>query len=542
MWAWIRRKKAIVAGCALMSGVAVGMIEEVRHATVGYLWNLAFPAPPDLVACLDAHIAATPRPTGPVYLIVVTQLRGDDDGRHLDQIARTLTRLYGEDIGSVIQVESVPCTLLKTGGNVASALTEARDAGLDLLHRAEADVVIWGDVLQSGRQIELRFLAQEDENRGDFAADGVVLDAEFNSAIGAIIAAKAATRVALSPEDAGSHVVARMERVLAITTPLVGALPQGLPPESLATIWNAHGQANYWVGLQSGSDNHLELAVSAYGQALANLDRADFPLDWATAQNDLGAALGTLGQREAGTARLEQAVEAYRAALEERSREEVPLDWAATQNNLGTALATLGMRESDTVRLEQAVQAFQTALEERTRDRVPLDWAMTQNNLGNALRNLGARESGTTRLEEAVEAYRAALQEYSRDRVPLDWAMTQNNLGNALQTLGARETGTARLEEAAEAYRAALEERTRDRVPLDWAMTQGNLASVETTFFTRTADPTHLDRAEALVRDALEVFTEGGATQYIAMAERQLADIAALLPDHSFPINTGQHR
>ena len=50
------------------------------------------------------------------------------------------------------------------------------------------------------------------------------------------------------------------------------------------------------------------------------------PLDWATAQNNLGNAFRALGERENGTARLDEAVGAFRAALEERTRQRVPLD------------------------------------------------------------------------------------------------------------------------------------------------------------------------------------------------------------------------
>ena len=57
---------------------------------------------------------------------------------------------------------------------------------------------------------------------------------------------------------------------------------------------------------------------------------------WVTAVL-LGNALQALGERESGTARLEQAVKAYQAALLEWTRDRVPLDWASAQNNLGNA-------------------------------------------------------------------------------------------------------------------------------------------------------------------------------------------------------------
>jgi len=280
----------------------------------------------------------------------------------------------------------------------------------------------------------------------------------------------------------------------------------------------------YERGRDKGLGFDLEVSIALAEATHARARTAD---QRGTAQNDLGAALQTLGERESDTVRLEHSVASYQAALEEHTRDRVPRQWAATQMNLGTALQTLGQRESGTARLEQSVAAFQVALEEYTRDRVPLDWAMTQMNLGNALATIGERESGTDRLEQAVVAYQAALEERTRDCVPLQWAMTQNNLGNALQTLGQRESGTDRLEQSVAAYEAALEERTRDRVPLYWALTQFNLAAVHLAFFDKTADPDHLTRAEGHATAAREVFAEAGASHYLAMADRQLADIAA---------------
>jgi hypothetical protein len=68
-----------------------------------------------------------------------------------------------------------------------------------------------------------------------------------------------------------------------------------------------------------------------------------------------------------GTRLLDQAVAAYREALKEYTRERVPLEWATAQSNLGSVLGTLGARESGTARLEEAVVACREALKERRR-------------------------------------------------------------------------------------------------------------------------------------------------------------------------------
>jgi len=102
-------------------------------------------------------------------------------------------------------------------------------------------------------------------------------------------------------------------------------------------------------------------------------------------------------------------VTAYRAALQEYTRDRVPLQWATAQMNLGNALARLGEGENGTRGLEEAVAAYRAALQEYTRDRVPLQWATAQMNLGKALQTLGKHESGTARLVEALAAFDACL-------------------------------------------------------------------------------------------------------------------------------------
>ena len=123
----------------------------------------------------------------------------------------------------------------------------------------------------------------------------------------------------------------------------------------------------------------------------------------------MGAARETVGEREDGTGRLEEAVTAFRDALKEWTRKRVPLDWATAQMNLGNALAILGIREAGTGRLEEAVTAYRDALKEYTRERVPLDWAMVQVHLVNVECAFFDKAQDVAR-RDAAEAYaRAAL-------------------------------------------------------------------------------------------------------------------------------------
>ncbi len=440
-------------------------------------------------------VKATP---GPNFTVLVADLQADKDLSQTALLAEALEESGG------LEVVRTGRTLVASGVN--KVLQESKETGKSWLSDKNADVLVWGH--DTGSNLILRFLARTGERTrresGNRFGQELELPRNFEKVLGTALVAAALSHVAPAAEQQGTYLVSLLRPVATKLKSLLAARAAGLPLETRASLHASLGLAAGVVGAQTGENNWLEEAVTAFQAALKERTRERVPVQWAATQNNLGNALAILGERESGTARLEEAMAAYRAALEEQTRERVPVQWAMTQNNLGTALATLGERESGTARLEEAVAAFREALEEGTRERVPLDWAMTQNNLGNALGALGDRESGTARLKEAVEAYRAALEERTRERVPLQWAMTQNNLGTALRALGERESGTARLEEGMAAYRAALEERTRERVPLDWAMTQNNLGNALARLGERESGTARLKEAMAAFRAALE--------------------------------------
>ncbi|NMQ21166.1 tetratricopeptide repeat protein, partial [Candidatus Competibacter phosphatis] len=97
-----------------------------------------------------------------------------------------------------------------------------------------------------------------------------------------------------------------------------------------------------------------------------------------------------LGNREIN---LELAITAYQQALQVFTREAFPKQWAAMQNDLANAYSQR-IRGERAENLEQALAAFQLVLQVDTREAFPVDWAMTQHNLANAYRDRIRRASG----------------------------------------------------------------------------------------------------------------------------------------------------
>ncbi len=520
-WSQLATGWKTLAGCAICATVVGGMIEDVRHAVFGpvvsFVSKLSSSPDDQFDACLADHLWNTPRPApGPFHVFVTVPL-GDDGRSQFRLIDRNLRAQFGEDVSSVVQVESSDCLILQPASGLAAKIEEtASMRGQAVLSRTGADVVIWGEVKNANKKLRLRFLTKGDAADNIYGvietADELLLEPDFGEGVGAMIAAKTLTLTTLSVEEQSVLLTPSMELALRITAPLVKEMPAGLDGDAKGAIQFSHAMALFYLGTEKGEAELLEQSVTAFRGALEEWTRDHLPLQWARAQMNLGNALGLLGRLRADVALLHQAEAAYRSALEEWTRDSVPLQWARVQVNLGNALKDLAKLETGTARLEQAVAAYRAALEENLRARIPLGWAITQMNLCAALTALGTRESSTVRLETGLSACRAALLEFTRDRVPLQWARTQVTLGNALTARGYLETGTtAGLEQAVAAYRAALEEIPRNHMPLQWAVAQVNLANTLLILGQREDGTARLEQALEAFRAALAEYSEDRA-------------------------------
>jgi tetratricopeptide (TPR) repeat protein len=470
------------------------------------------------------HPDGKPKPGN--VAIYVAELEGDDkNGLHRTRIVRSLE----EHLGKSVQLLRAGIPLrAQEKGNPEDDARAANRKGLKFLNlrKHKGDLLIWGQVLDEKKLVELRFISHAHDGTKPMPhtfTEKLLLAPDFGPELAAALAAIAA-QLALPAVNPGSYVADVLIPVAEKLSKIVANLPVSMGPDQRGLLLLSYANAESAIGEQSGDSDPLDRAIAAYRSALKVSTREKFPLDWAATQISLGIALATLGARESGTEHLEAAVAAFREALKERTREKLPLQWATTQNNLGGALSILGERESGTESLKAAVAAHLEALKELTREKVPLDWAMTQNNLGIALLRLGERESGTEYLEAAVAAYREALKEYTREKVPLDWAMTQTNLGLALFRIGERENGTELLEAAIVAFREALKEYSREKVPLQWAGTQNNLGNALLRLGERESGTKRVEAAVAAYREALKEWTREKVPLDWAMTQNNLGN------------------
>ena len=308
--------------------------------------------------------------TGVKLCIAVAGLEGDDaNASQSKYVRRALDTAYGSDRPEgLVHVVNVPRKLERDySGDSAENRAKAEHTGRKWLARLNADILVYGVVVESGQAFDLYFLlgkTDADACDNTYVTERFRLEARFAADTAAALAAVAVSAVMPVCDRRGQYLVEILKPFVARLERLVESSPASLAGDSRASVFHAYALAMATIGEQSEDSDSLEKAIAAYREALKEWTRARVPLDWAMTQNNMGVALRSLGERESGTARLTEAVRAYSEALKEYTRNRVPLQWAAIQNNLGAALRDLGERRGDETALEDAIAAFRGALEE----------------------------------------------------------------------------------------------------------------------------------------------------------------------------------
>ena len=222
---------------------------------------------------------------------------------------------------------------------------------------------------------------------------------------------------------------------------------------------------------------YLKNSIQTFQKALEVYTKKDFPMDYATTQNNLGIAYQILGEVKDNETNCQFAIDAYLKALKVYTKKDFPMNYAMTQNNLGNAYGTLGEVKDKETNCQLAIDACQKALEVRTKKDFPMDYAATQNNLGRAYRILGGVKDKETNCLLAIDAYLKTLEVYTKKDFPMNYAATQNNLGNAYWILGEVKDKETNCQLAIDACQKALEVRTKKDFPMDYATTQNNLGN-----------------------------------------------------------------
>jgi tetratricopeptide (TPR) repeat protein len=264
-----------------------------------------------------------------------------------------------------------------------------------------------------------------------------------------------------------------LERAIASTISLLGKdqlNDAAATPDTGITVADnfLHTRGNYEQ--RRFSTNILDALRAALEASLTDEFRAEKPLTWAEAQDNLGNILAAQAQQQRDAGLYEKAIQCFNHALEQYSQEKSPLEWAATLYNLGTVRQAFGRQLDDTKSLKASIDDYTNALLVWSRTDTPEEWALAMHQLGATFHAYGKLLKGNRTFQKSVVAYKNALAVFDADNYPLELTATHNNRGAVLQHLGESEENAGRLEEAIKSYEKALAVSMEQQLPFHLAV------------------------------------------------------------------------
>ncbi|MGE4062374.1 MAG: cyclic nucleotide-binding domain-containing protein [Rhodospirillaceae bacterium] len=322
-----------------------------------------------------------------------------------------------------------------------------------------ADLLIWGNIDPTGRNLELHFTATASspgERPGRFTALNVLnLPVDFYTDWVPLL--RAVTLAAIDPRSFSQGRILRSALpAIAVAARAMGAEPSAaLEPAERAAILFCYGNVCAVCAQLEGDRSWYHGAVDAWRAAIELLGNDASPMLGQLYQQ-LGLALQIIAERSNDTDSLEQAAEAYRRSLMFISRRKQIIDWGLVKYRLGCVLYKLDMAVGDDNALREAIHACQAARQVFDKYTHPIRFSEISNALAQILQVYGDNARSVPILEYAVKSCVSALQVRTPDTAPLQWASIQNTLGSALFLL-AKHTGEWEYMRASgDAFRLAL--------------------------------------------------------------------------------------
>ena len=394
-------------------------------------------------------------------LILVGKLRDDYDNLQRKSLLAALDGIPG--------LRAVPLDrdLTKTQPGITEPGAVLND---DLMKRAtrdarawmneqNADLLIWGNVDSSGRNLELHFTATASspgERPGRFTAlNTLSVPVDFYTDWTALIRA-----VALAAIDPRSFPQGRILRsalpAIAQSARSMGLEPSAaMEPQERASILFCYGNVAAACAQLEGDRSWYHTAVEAWRAAIDVAGQEQGPLTGQLYQQ-LGLVLQIIAERTNDTDCLEQAADAYRRALMHISRRRQTLDWGLVKYRLGCVLYKIDLAIGDDNALREAIHACQASRQVFNRYTHPIRWSEVSNTLAQILQVYGDNVRSMPVLEYAVKCCVGALQVRTPDTAPLQWASIQNTLGSALFLLAKHSGEWSYMRQSSDAFRLAL--------------------------------------------------------------------------------------
>lgn len=400
-------------------------------------------------------------PTPGDVRVMVALLKDDFENAQRKLVIQALDGIPG------VRVEAVDRDLAKfvpglTDSTIAAGHDTIRRAvreGRAWMAEKNADLLVWGAIEPSGRNIELRFIAvasSPGERPGRTTPlNRLFLPVEFYTDWTPLLRA-----VVLGAVDPRSFAQGRILRsalpALASASKAMGLDPsQAMEPLERAAILFSYGNVAAITAQLEGDRAWYHVAVEAWRAAVGLYDNGD-PLILGQLYQQLGFAQQIIGERTNDIQYLEASADAYRRALVNTSRRRKPFEWGLMKFRLGCVLYKIDTVSGDDNALREAIHACQAARQVFDRFMHPIRWAEISNTLSQILQVYGDNMRSIPVLEYAVKCCVGALQVRTPDTAPLQWASLQNTLGSALFLLAKHAGEWEYMRQSSEAFQYAL--------------------------------------------------------------------------------------
>lgn len=388
---------------------------------------------------------------------------------------------------------------------------EAEERARALGRSAGADLVVWGAVLQGGKELQLWFTPAHGAGTGE--PQVIAGGAAAPEAAEKIAAQLAALALAQLPEEEARQrfLDASLEHVLARVEALLARPPGALGARDRAGLERARADALARLGADLGDPARLRTALAAF-EALH--DAAE-PAERPALARRIGEAAAALAVLVADRALLD-AAEAHLDAAARGLGPRGGAILAEVHDLLGRTRYWRAAWDADPAALDAAAEAFRDAAEafdaaglaDRAAD------ARISGALIEAMRL--ARRGDPAGMEAAAAALRSALGTASPERQPRRRAQAGMMLA-WIEAMLAQEQGDADALEAAarraETVQAGI---PRSRAPLAWAQARAMQASAEAARASFFGDAEALAAARRGIEEAIAAVPGGGAIAFAA--------------------------
>ena len=400
-------------------------------------------------------------PTPGDVLVMVALLKDDFENVQRRMVMQALEGIPG------IRVEAIDRDLAKfvpglsdtTIATHHDTVKRAVREGRSWMAERNADLLVWGQIEPTGRNIELRFLtvaSSPGERPGRCTPHNrLFLPVEFYTDWTPLI--RAVTLAAVDPRSfAQGRILRSAVPALAAAAKGMGLDPsQSMEPHERAAILFSYGNVAAITAQLEGDRAWYHVAVEAWRAAVELYGTGD-PLILGQLFQQLGFALQIIGERTNDTQHMEASADAYRRALVHTSRRRQPFDWGLMKFRLGSVLYKIDAAAGDDNSLREAIHACQAARGVFDRFMHPIRWAEISNTLAQILQVYGDNMRSVPVLEYAVKCCVGALQVRTPDTAPLQWASLQNTLGSALFLLAKHSGEWEYMRQSSEAFQYAL--------------------------------------------------------------------------------------